>query len=337
MMHRWVFAGLILWFGTCGAKNSHAQPAVVASTLFQQAITKMEAEQFGEACPLLEQSYKIDARLGTLFTLANCRDLEGKVASASARYGEYLRAYANMSETEQAKHQSRAAIAEARVRELENQLPLLHIAWKGDLPAKTRVLVDDFELPHRAPDLPLPLDPGPHDIIIEQAETPEERRTVMLTLGQETRFDVDAEVVLVKPLEQAPLPAPPPRPIIPNAPKTTGTQKIAGFIVLGAGGAGFLFGGIMGAAALDKKKMIDLHCPEASGYGCDSIGLSAVDDLRVYANASTVGIVSGAILTTVGVILVVTAPKGPREVPNAVKLRATNLPGGGWLGLGGTF
>jgi hypothetical protein len=76
---------------------------------------------------------------------------------------------------------------------------------------------------------------------------------------------------------------------------------------------------------------------EAGGYGCDATGFAAVDDLRIYANSSTAGMTTGAILATLGVVLVVTAPKQARENPKTVTWRATNLPGGGWIGLGGTF
>jgi len=295
----------------------------------------MEADQFAEACPLLEQSYELDPRAGTLFTLANCRDREGRIASASARYGEYLRMYANMSEVEQTKHQSRSVIAETRVRELETELPLLKIVWQGELPANVKVHVDDFELPQRAPSLPLPLDPGPHGIIIEQPQAPKVQRSVTLSLGQTTTFDLDAEVVLVKPVELVPITPKPKKEVFLQP--LVAPQKKVGFIVLGGGGASLLFGAIMGAAAINKKQIVDLHCPEAGGYGCDATGLAAVNDLRTYANSSTAGIAVGVALATVGVVLIVTAPKRARENPNTITWRATNLQGGGWIGLGGTF
>lgn len=70
---------------------ARAQSADIASSLFQQARTKMENGELTAACPLLDECFRQDPKPGTLFTLANCRDRDDKLAAASGRYGEYVR------------------------------------------------------------------------------------------------------------------------------------------------------------------------------------------------------------------------------------------------------
>lgn len=337
-MKRWPYVAAIQCIFGAWASIGRTEPSVVASTLFQQAVTKMETEQFSEACPLLEQSYKLDAKLGTLFTLANCRDREGKIASASARYGEYLRAFNNMTPTDQQKHATRAGVAEGRVRELETQLPTLKLIWLGELPSGTNISIDDVVWTGRAPALPLPLDPGSHELVVRQAGTEDTVRTITLEIGQSTTYDLDVEVSLIKPVEppvkvenaqpqNAPVPLPP----------RTNSRRSAGFITIGIGAAGFAFGGIAGALAVSKKQDAAADCGGAAGYDCNAQGFSAVQSMRSYANASTVGFVMGGILTAGGVALVLTAPSRSKEKTTTLTLNATGFLGGGMVGLKGAF
>lgn len=294
----------------------------------------MEAEQFSEACPLLEQSYKLDPKAGTLFTLANCRDLEGKIASASARYGEYLRLLANMPASDQQKHTTRASMAEARVHELSSRLPTLVVKWSGVLPPQAKIFVDDLELGRQAPALPLPLDPGPHEITVQQTGEPNTQRTIFLEIAQSKTFDVDTEVSLVKPKVEVIAPRATAPPIeIPKIQYGPNPRKLAGFITLGVGGASLVFGGVMGALALSEKQLVDAHCAGSTGIDCDTTGFSAAEKMRAYATPSTAAIIAGSILTTAGVVLVLTAPKVSKEKPTALRLRAS----GGFIGMEGKF
>ncbi len=336
-MKRWPYVAAIQCVVGAWASIGRTEPSVVASTLFQQAVTKMEAEQFSEACPLLEQSYKLDAKLGTLFTLANCRDREGKIASASARYGEYLRAYNNMTPLDQQKHTTRAGVAEARVRELEAQLPTLKLIWQGELPTGTNIGIDDLVWTGRAPALPFPLDPGPHELVVRQAGTADTVRTVLLEIGQSTTFDVDAEVSLIPSVEPVKVEIGPPPEVPVPIPQRTNPRRLAGFITIGTGAASFVFGGIAGALAVSKKQDAAANCGGAAGYDCNAEGFSAVQSMRSYANASTVGFVMGGILTAGGVVLVLTAPSRSKEKTTTMTLNATGFLGGGMVGLKGAF
>ncbi len=337
-MYRWILPGALHGLVFLWSVMATAQPAVIASTLFQQAVSKMELEQFSEACPLLEESYRLDPKAGTLFTFANCRDREGKITSASARYGEYLRGFANMSAADQEKHAARAKMAETRVHELRPQLPTLQLKWQGQLPTHVKIFVDDVDWTGRSVALPLPLDPGPHEIVIKQSGALDQKRVVTLDVGQFMTFDLDTEITIVKPPESDSTVAIPPIKVLPPSAKFwTNPRKAAGFITLGVGGASLVFGSVMGALALVEKQTVKTHCVGATGYDCDRTGFSAVENMRGYANSSTIGFVAAGVLTAAGAVLVITAPARSKERPTSMTLHASSAWGGGFVGVGGIF
>ncbi|HRI68220.1 MAG TPA: hypothetical protein PK156_28515 [Polyangium sp.] len=337
-MNRYFFAGAIYGFVATWSVLAAAEPAVVASTLFNQAVEKMEAEQFSEACPMLEQSYKLAPKPGTLFTLANCRDREGKIASANTRYAEYLRTYAGMTEAERQKHANRAFISETRVHELEPQLPILKLTWQGELPTHVKILVDDVEWVSHLSGFTLPLDPGPHRMSVIQRGAPGQNREIMLELGKMTTLDINAEVSFVKLHAPEPTTDVVPVKTLPSATNPrTNPRKTAGFITLGVGGAGFVFGGIMGILAISEKQTVAAHCHGTARYDCDATGISAVEKMRVYANPSTIGFVAGGVLAATGVVLVLTSPRQTKEEPMTMTLHAGGVRGGGFVGVEGKF
>ena len=64
-----------------------------AEKSFQRGTAAMAAGRFDEACPAIEESYKLDPRPGTLFTLAECEAQRGRIATAVKRYQDYLAFY----------------------------------------------------------------------------------------------------------------------------------------------------------------------------------------------------------------------------------------------------
>src|ERR1700733_10594176 len=70
-----------------GAIALAADPAQAA---FERGLAQMEAGRFDLGCPAVEESYKLDPRPGTLFTLAECEAKRGHLATAVRRYDDYL-------------------------------------------------------------------------------------------------------------------------------------------------------------------------------------------------------------------------------------------------------
>ncbi len=81
-----VSAALLLSGGVAAAQDISA-----AKALFEKGVEDLQAGKLDTACPALAgESYRMDPRPGTLFTLADCFDRAGTPASATARYEDYL-------------------------------------------------------------------------------------------------------------------------------------------------------------------------------------------------------------------------------------------------------
>src|SRR4051812_45897187 len=78
------------------AAPSAAQDVATAKALFNQGLAEMEAAHYDKGCPAIEESYKLDPRAGTLFTLAECENRRGRLATAVARYEDYLSLYSRL-------------------------------------------------------------------------------------------------------------------------------------------------------------------------------------------------------------------------------------------------
>ena len=85
----------------------------------------------------MELSYKLDPRAGTLFTLAECEAKRGRLATAMARYDDYLSLYARLSEEQLRKQGVREKIARNQKVALSLQVPELTLLLPSEAPAGT--------------------------------------------------------------------------------------------------------------------------------------------------------------------------------------------------------
>ena len=87
-----------LSIGLLLARAAGAQgPDAAAQLLFDDGKKLLAAGKVSEACPKFEESHRLVPNGGTLTNLAECLELDGKLASAWLRYKE-LAARANVGE-----------------------------------------------------------------------------------------------------------------------------------------------------------------------------------------------------------------------------------------------
>lgn len=317
--------------------DSFGQASAVADKLFHQAVDYMKAGDFASACPLLERSYQMDPKDGTLFTLANCRDHEGKLVAAVGHYRAYLRAFAAMTGVTRQNHAERAATAKAQIEAIEPVLPKVKFVWETPPPPESKIIVDDVEFRAATLDVLLPLDPGTHRIVVQLPGEPDRTRTVTLAKGGSTIIDltpakptaVDVSHVVTQNGTGA---EKKPRPI---AVRKHDPAKIAGFVGVGVGAAGLVVGTITGAMAISEKQTLHAHCNDS--YFCDDEGMEAVDRLHTAGNASTASFIVGGLLAGVGVTLVLVSTRTPEAVGANVRVRTAFSPGMANFALEGTF
>ena len=100
-----------------------AEDLAAADALFKKGLVDMEAGRYDAACPAIGESMRLDPRPGTLFTLAECEGKAGKIATAVARYEDYLQLFARLTPQQQKKQLGREQIAAERKQALSRRAP----------------------------------------------------------------------------------------------------------------------------------------------------------------------------------------------------------------------
>lgn len=298
---------------------SPAQDAATAAALFDKGLAEMQAKRFDAACPALAESYRLDPQPGALFTLAECFAEGGKVASASARYDEYLDLFSRMTPGQQAGQRGRDKIALQKKQALQPRIPTLTLMLPKDAPAGTRVKRDGVVLNAPAIGTPLPVDPGEHVIATIVPNGPEHEQRISIAEAEKKEFTVEIELPPAPPVDSAPATSASapvaasttsPPAATTAAPPTTvpassgGSGKTWGWITTGIGIAGVGVGSVFGLMALQKKGDADSECKDLA---CSSDGMKAVEDGRSHALISTIGFGVGAAGLLTGIILFATS------------------------------
>lgn len=307
------------------SNNAFAQASVVADKLFRQAVDEMNARNFASACPLLERSYQLDPKDGTLFTLANCRDLEGKSTLAMGHYRAYLRVFEKMTGATRQKHEERASKAQARLTDIEATIPKVKFIWETAPPPESKIIVDGVEFRADTLDVLLPLDPGTHEIVVQLPGEPNRKRTVTLAKGGSSIIDLTPAKPGENDVDVPDSGGPKDKIGGANKSKKVDPAKIGGFVGIGLGAAGLITGGITGYMAMKQKETVDARCN--ANYICDPVGTAAVDRFRTFGTASTVSFIAGGVLAGVGVTLLLVSRRNPTFAGVDMHLRAVVLPG----------
>jgi len=287
-------AGAALVLGVVlGASAAHASDVAAAEALFRRGLELMEAWRLAEACPLIEESVRLDYGAAAEFRLAECLEKSGRVASAWARYTNVTHI-----SRQQAQHE-RAVLAARKASELLPKLPYLMVAVSATVAAVPGLVVMRGEAAVGPPQwgVPVPVDPGAHTV---EARAPGYRAwatTTSLVIGERRR-------VYVEVLE----PAAPPAPVVttvqvaPEPRAGPGWPRTAGLVSGGLGALGLAAGVVVGVLA--KGQYDEAVAAECDALGCSSRGLADVEAARGLGDGGTVLSVAGAVALTAGLSLV---------------------------------
>jgi hypothetical protein len=131
----------------------------LAQVLFDEARALMDAGEYGQACPKLAESQRLDPGGGTLLNLALCREAEGKTATAWTLFHDSL---------ERARADGRAdreQIARERIEALAPKLSRLRVrVAPRSAPGPLTVSIDELILGEGARGTAIPVDPGRHTV-----------------------------------------------------------------------------------------------------------------------------------------------------------------------------
>jgi hypothetical protein len=172
-----------------------ADDPFAAKTLFDRGVEDLEAGRFETACPAIEESYKLDPRPGTLFTLAECEAKRGRVATALRRYEDYLALYETLSADKRAKQGDREQVARAQKLALGAQVPELILALPPDAPQDTQVTIDGVGVERSELGVRIRVDPGDHVVNARAPGGPFSTARITLQVGEKKGIALVVPVV----------------------------------------------------------------------------------------------------------------------------------------------
>jgi hypothetical protein len=306
--------------------------AAVAEALFRTARTLVAAGNYAEACPKFAESQRIDPKLGTLMNLALCHANEGKTASAWAEYTQAAELAARAGQGE------RERVARKSASDLEAALP--HVVLKSATKDSITVTWDGKPMGAAVLGIPLPVDPGVHELVASATGRQTYKQTVTVKSGPGEQVVTIPELapgVTAAPVVVGPVPAPtPPVTPPPSEPEATG-HPILGYSLLGGGAVAIIIGSVFGGLALSEKSTVAGQCnPKGQ---CTQGGLNAATTLKTDEATSTVMIGLGIVSAGAGAYFVITSHSKKEASPSAPTARVEPLigPGVAGMGLSGTF
>jgi hypothetical protein len=292
-----------------------------AHALFDEGKKLVDAGDFAAACPKFKASLDLEVKLGTRLALAACLEKIGRHASAWAEFRDAAAMAGRMGAAEAPREKYALDHAAA----LEGKLVRMTI----HAPAGVTVRRDGEPVPPVSFGTPVPVDPGPHEVVASaEGYEPWARK---MTVGGEP---VTVTVPPLKKLEPPPAPIPPPvpppvpaaapAPVPTPAPESeTPAQRYLGY---GVGAAGVVLVGVglaFGASASSKWSDAKAMCSGGSPLQCTPAGVALHDDAVSAARLSTIATVGGAAAIAGGVILILTASESPAPPPVSLQLAPT--------------
>lgn len=279
----------------CLAITSHgldasAQNVGAAQDLFDRGKAALLHDEFAEACPLLEESYRLEPAGGTLQNLAVCYERLGKTGTAYARFQE-LKA---RSLAAKPPRNDRVQIADEHIAKLSPRLSRLQIVMPSANREAAATLTVDSALYGPASWDGIVVDPGPHAIEVSAPQRVPFR--VQLTVAHAGT----ALRVRVPILQPAPTPA------TSRGPSANGqAYRTAGFVTAAAGVALLVAGSTVGVLAAATNGRAERRCAENGA--CDADRNAQANELRgdarAFANVATVALPIGLVAAAAGALL----------------------------------
>lgn len=284
---------------------AHAD-AASAEALFREGRALIKQGKLDAGCDKLDASEKLESSVGTLLNLGDCREKQGRTATA---WAEFRKAEALAKREGNDKKRQREA--GRRADKLEGSLAKITI----QVGPKSKT--DGIEIKRDGETLDpavwgtaIVVDPGEHTIVAEAPNSKPWKTTVSVGKGGK-RWVV---VPTLEPVAVAPVPAPEPitqpapapalvveKPRTVTVTRTWSTTRGIG-VALGVVGLGALGGGIYyGNRSKDLEERSDAICPDRECS--DSEGLRLNDDAQVAAKRANLFFVGGGVAVAAATVL----------------------------------
>lgn len=319
------------------AQDVDPQKAAEAQALFERATTEMESKQYASACKKFEEVTRlVPEGAGGRYTLGDCYEKLGKLASAWAQFSFAAQLASRYGQTE------RATDATARAEALRPKLATLTVTMPDSLRriAGISVVRDEINLREAQWGTAIYVDSGRHNIVVQAPGYSTWRRRVeVLTDGVSVKYAIPEDAIEAVIIPPNPDNLPPGSIVIIGPEPDRLWQRPLGITLSALGAATLVTGGILGGVAIAKRNESNEsgHCTLATNK-CDDEGLRMRKEAVGVGNSSTGFFVAGAVIGALGVAIWATSPNTKsnpekKKTPERVELRA----GFGQFGIGGQF
>lgn len=276
-----------------------------ADALYREAVELFKAGNVRGACSKLDESFGLDPKTQTLFSLAKCRQREGRVATAWLQFGELVK------RGEREGDAAKLAEYKAKYAELDRLVPRATLKLEAH-PEVTDVKLDGKSIPRAEWSAPVPVDPGEHVFMFSGAGKLDVERRVNLRESETITLDIET-------LRDAGSATPPDGGGGEVAPKSGGSSPTLGYILGGVGIAAIGVGTITGIVAINDKSTADDRFDRRDPSFKDSD-----DSASTMALVSTISFVVGIIGAGAGTYLILTHDSKKSASTNRIQVGASH-------------
>lgn len=321
------------------ARTDHDAQIAEAVASFERGRALMKSRKYAEACDAFAHSQTLDPGWGTLYNLARCRELEGKLATALVIFRELARpdTYPALpGEVLPERDRARRKDAGARASALDKRVSRLRLT-SSESPAGLVVALDGVDITSLV-GADQPVDPGVHQVhAVAPARRPFDTtveirvEAAITTLALELAPADPPSPIATPPVESTPTPAdggsrgtPAAAPALaseihPADTRPTGEpdrpgrapRATYGLITAAAGGGLVVTGLVFGQLARSRWQSAQDQCSGRICSNAGSLNDGVVDEARTRATVATVLVVGGAAAIGVAAYLYFTAPRRP--------------------------
>jgi hypothetical protein len=291
----------------------------------------MKAGRYKLGCALIKRSLDVDARPGTLFTLAECYSRGGRYASAVANYDRFLAMFEGMPPDQQEQQRARAELSRSERNRLVTSVAWLTVSLPQNSPSNVAITLDGEEFAASLLGIATAVDPGPHVFTMHAPDGPLVEQRVDIAPGERKAVVLEVQGSSAGAQPPPPETDTPPGPADHGAwgaeepPKARKSTTITPWVYVtgGVGVAGLVTGAVTGGLLLDKRSTIKSECPGPAVNGeiaCSPKGKNAADAAQnVLAPVTEVALgvgVAGAIATIVILVAEGSGPKATATTPS---------------------
>lgn len=284
------------------------QEQAAAQALYDEARTLIKAENFGPACPKLEESQRLEPTVVTLFHLATCYERTDRKASAWSAYLEVASASKRAGRTDREK------LARDQAAALQPKLSKITLTVAPGARVEGLVVTRDGNRVGEGQwGTSIPVDNGKH-VIEASAPGKTTWRDETNVKGDGATVSIDVPVLSDAP-KQAPIAAAPAKrdsTAQTQASETTRndgqSRRTLGYVLGGVGLVGVGVGAAFGFSALSKNAASN-EPGRCTGNSCSAEGLEMRSSAVTSGNISTLALLGGGALVATGAVLWFSAPK----------------------------